>query len=278
VSAHHLALLQRLLVDAVRIPSPIPADDDFARGAEALIKRSPRGMTPAERLEVYREQFWLRHWTNLEDDYPTLIWALGGSDAFRALVVQYLHAHPPRTWNLQELGADLPRYLAGHDVWRGDELVRDAARLDWAFVEAFDAPDAPPLDARLLASTPEDSWPSARVSFHPSVRPLELNFPLHELRDSLKRGDTLVRPARAVARVLVLRDQACFLHAIGIDREAYDLLVSLRDGETLGAACEKLSRALPSGESAALGERVGTWFQGWTARGLISSVRFDEPH
>lgn len=273
----HLALLQRLISDALRIPTPIPPDEDFAPAADAIIKKSARGMLPAERLEVYREQFWLRHWTNLEDDYPTVIWALGGREAFRALVVEYLRAHPPRTWNLRELGAHLPRYLAAHDAWRDDELVCDSARLDWAFMEAFDAPDAPPLDARSLASTPEDSWPTARVAFHPSVRGLELHFPLHELRDAIKRGDNAVRPARAANHVAVWRDQACFVNAIAVDREAFDLLISLRDGETIGEACEKLARGLKGADSA-VGERVGAWFQEWTARGLISSVRFASSH
>lgn len=270
----HLASLQQRIADAVRQPSPVTPEGADARTADALIKKSPRGMLPAERLEIYREQFWLRHWTNLQDDYPTLIWAMGGSDAFRAVVVPYLEAHPPRTWNLRELGADLPECLAREGTWRDDEVVRDAARLDWAFMEAFDAPDAPPLDARVLASAPEDTWPTARVSFHPSLRALALNFPLHEARDAVKRGDAPLRPARQATRVVVWRDQACFLHSVALGNDAFDLLVALRDGVPLGEACERIARSASAGDSEALGERIGVWFQDWTQRAWLSCVRF----
>ncbi|HEX3345568.1 MAG TPA: putative DNA-binding domain-containing protein, partial [Polyangiaceae bacterium] len=101
---HDLGELQRFVRDAVRGSVPIGGDTPLAAGAEARVAPSAR-MSSYERLEVYREQFWLRHLASLDDDFPTLAWVLGGHGPFRELATAYLRAWPPRTWDLQRLGA-----------------------------------------------------------------------------------------------------------------------------------------------------------------------------
>lgn len=262
---NQLEQLQRFLVDAIR----------GGRSSEepGHVRQSARGMSPAERVEVYREQFRLRHLKNLADDYPTLAWTIGGAEAFATLVTEYLEAHPPRTWDLQRLGMDMPSFVSSHARLGVDERACDAARLDWAFMEIFDAPDTAPFDPSVLASTPEDRWPSAHIELLSALRLVAMQSALQEARDALKRGDEPVSPPRAETRVVVWRDAACFLRSVRVEHGAFDLLARLRDGEALGDACE--SAAHGAGEDpSAFGERVGPWFQEWTARGWISRVRF----
>lgn len=263
-----LESLQRFVVDAVTRTSPIAHDDE-------RIVPSARGMTPAARLEVYREQFWMRHWPNLEQDYPTLAWVLGGADKLRELSTAYLLAHPPRTWDLQRLGADLPAYVVGHPLWGQDALACDAARLDWAFMETFDAPDAPPFDPRALAATSEDAWPSARIAFHPSLRLLSLGHPVHMLREAVKRGEARERPRAEPTFVVVWRDGACWQRAEAVEPSAYELMAALLRGLALGDACERVVRAAAADDESDLGQRVGGWFQHWTASGWVASVTLD---
>jgi hypothetical protein len=277
--AGDLAAVQRFVADAVHAGGPAAEDSARAARVEALVAPSVRGMRPVDRLEVYREQFWLRHLKSLEDDYPTLAWALGGSDALRELATQYLAACPPRTWDLQKLGADVPAFVGAHARWGSDMLARDAARIDWAFVEAFDTPDAPPFDPRVLASTPEEAWPGARIVLHPSVRLLRLVHPVHEVRDAVKRGES---PTRAVAsqktHVVVWRDLACWLRSAPVEALAFDLLATLQAGTPLGEACAAVAQAAGEGDSggaaASLEAQLGGWFQQWTASAWIASVQF----
>jgi hypothetical protein len=259
-----LEQLQRFVVDAIR-GGPSAEEPNHVR-------ESARGMTPAERVEVYREQYRLRHLKNLADDYPTLAWAIGGAEAFAALATEYLVAHPPRTWDLQRLGADMPRFVESHTKWRSSARACDAARLDWAFMEIFDAPDAPPFDTSVLASTPEDRWPEARIELLPALRLVAMRSALHDVRDALKRGAQPADPSAGDTRVVVWRDRACFLRHVAIDSGAFDLLARLQAGDPLGAACEAAARA--AGEDAArFGERVGAWFAEWTTNAWIARVR-----
>ncbi len=267
-----LADLQRFVSDAVRGTTVVRGDPALLATAETLISPSPRGMTSHERLEVYREQFWLRHLASIDEDFPTLTWVLGGHDAFRELATEYLRACPPRTWDLQRLGVDLPAYLAGHPRWADDALACDAARLDWAFMEAFDAPDSPPFDARVLASTPEDAWPSARIDLHASLRLLSLGHPVHELRDSLREGAAIERPRPSPTHLVVHRDAGCFLRVVAVEPLAFELLETLRGGAPLGEACEATARTSQR-DPQEIGERLGGWFQQWTAGGWIRGVR-----
>jgi hypothetical protein len=267
-----LESLQHLVIDAVRRPSSGLEGEDLQR-ADAHIRPSVRGMRPAERLEVYREQYWLRHVANLAEDFPTLAWVLG-DDAFGKLVLEYLVAFPPRTWNLQCLGADMPAFVEHRVTGERSRLACDAARLDWAFMEAFDAPDAAPFDPGALASTPEDAWPAALVAFHPSLRTLDLHHAAHDLRDAIARGEAPQAPAPAATPLVVWRDPACYLHAVTIDPLAFALLRELREGAALGPAGASIAAASGADDPSELGPRVAEWFRQWTGRAWVCAVSF----
>jgi Putative DNA-binding domain len=273
VASGDLGDLQRRVADLVREVTPLPERADLAADVDAIALPGPRGMTPRDRLEVYRATFWWRHLASLEEDFPTLIAVLGGKAAFRRLASGYLAAFPPRTWDLQRLGADLPAFVASRTPWSDDPLAGDASRLDWAFMEAFDAADAPPFDPRVLASAPEEAWPAAHVDFHPSVRPLALRHPAHELREAVRRGEEPARPGPVPTHLVVHRDAACFLHVVQVEPPALALLETLRQGAPLGEACEACARAT-SQDPLDVGARLGGWFQDWTALGWVSAVRF----
>jgi hypothetical protein len=231
-------------------------------------------MTAVDRLEVYREQFWLRHLPNLRVDFPTVLWAVG-PEAFEGLCIEYLRAFPPRTWDLQKLGADLPAYAAGHDPWRRDALACDAVQLDWVFMEAYDAPDAPPYDPCVLSSTPEDAWQHARIGLHPSLRALTLGYPLRGVRAALKSGQTPERPTAQPTRIAVWRDAAGSVRDTSVDPFAFALLKELERGVPLGEACERVACTDSSlADTASMERRVGECFQEWTAIGWVSAVTF----
>lgn len=267
-----LADLQRYVAGAIRRTSSLSVDARTAEEVDGLVAAGPTGMTPAERLDVYREQFWLRHLASLAEDFPTLSWALGGPAAFDELAISYLTALPPRTWDLQRLGEGVPDHVANELPWRDDPLLADAARTDWAYMHAFDAPDATPIDVRVLAATPEASWPLARIGFHPSLRHFALRHPAGALRRAVTLGETPVRPLPAPTFVAVWRDASCSIRDTELDPAEFHLLAALATGHPLGDACESLARATGHEDASVLGGKVTAWFQGWTARGWVTTI------
>ena len=152
-----------------------------------------------------------------------------------------------------------------------DALALDAARLDWAFMEAFDAPDSPPFDMRVLASAPEDAWPRARIHLHASLRLLALGHPVHTCASRSSRALPSSDAARRPTHVVVYRDAACFLRAVAVDPVAFELLGALGAGTPLGEACEAAARASGK-DSLEIGAQLGGWFQQWTAAGWIRAA------
>jgi len=270
----HLAELQAVVAAAIRRALPLGADAGVDKSqVNALVTPGPRGMSSIDRLDVYREQFWLRHQALLAEDFPTVSWLLGGRPAIDALVAAYLAAVPPNTWDLQRLGEGLPAFVAGAAPWRDDPLLIDTVRLEWAYVYAFDARDAAPLDVRVLAAVPADALPSAVISFHPALSVLALGHPVHGLRRKVACGAPCQRPPPEPVCVAVWRDVAHHLLEAEMEPAEFALWSLLRDRCRLGDACEHVA-VKGRVDTAALEATVARWFQAWTERGWIQAVEF----
>lgn len=206
-----LAAMQRALTELLRSPDSIAADSERSAFAEGLASASDR-LTPAMQLDIYREQFFLRHLDVLHEDFRSLAHRLGDG-AFETLAKAYLKAFPPRSFTLRDLGAELPGFVASTAPWNGDTLLADLARVEWAFVEAFDAASEPALDSAAVASVPEEAWPSARLVLQPSVQRVALRHAAHDYRHAIRNGEPVAGPPEARASfVVVFRGRSALEH------------------------------------------------------------------
>ena len=188
----NLLELQRRMAEDVRRPltgnyqMQETAEDGrpTAEIAASYISPNPR-LTSFERLEIYNRQYWFRLITAVSEDYPTLN-AFLGQKRFDALILAYLHAHPSTSWTLRDLGAKLPSFLEHHPELSGrrHHLAVDIARLEWAYVDAFDGKQLNPLSPEEVQSI----GPESKLSLQPYVLLLELSYPVDELVLAAKRN------------------------------------------------------------------------------------------
>lgn len=254
-----LAEAQSALAELLRRPAPLDPHDERAH---AIATGNDR-LSAVEQVDVYREQFFLRHVDALREDFATLAHLLG-DDAFDALARDYLAKHPPSSFTLRDLGNAFPAFVAH------DPLLSDLARIEWAFVEAFDAKDEPAFDPSSIATISEDAWPAARIVLQPAVQLVGMEHAGHDYRAAVKRDETPPRPEPSPSFVVVYRGPSS-LQYIAIDRDAFELLSALSRGTPLGEACEQAARA----SGAALDDfqtKLGGWFAQWTQRGWIAKV------
>jgi hypothetical protein len=249
------------------------AGDDFALRdqAERFIGPNPR-LSPYQQLDIYREQFWLRHIGALKEDFVSVHHLLGDEE-FRVLCELYVEAHPPTSFTLRDLGARFGDFIEATEPYAKDDLLLDCARLEWAFVEAFDAPDAAPLDPQAIATAPEEAWGDARIVLHPSVQPLLLAHPAHLFRARVRDGEDPPRPERAPTCVVVYRGAEKLMY-IAVEPLALKLLDLLASGTALAAACERVASDSGIADPSELEPRVGAWFQAWAGYGWVSRVDF----
>jgi hypothetical protein len=283
VHALPLDALQAFMARAIQRPAPLTEDlgDMGPMTAEAVAGNER--LSPVEQLDIYREQFWLRHVGSLREDFPSLVHVLG-DDRFAALSRAYLERHPPVSFTLRDLGAQLGEFVATTAPWASDLLLVDIVRLEWAFIEAFDAADCPRLDVSVLATAAEDDWSRARVVFQPALRRLSLKYPVHDLRGRVRAGEDAERPDAKDVCVVIYRAGVGHegstadpgtLQYVEVDPVAFQLVATLAGGTPLARACEEVAVANGVALAADLEARVGVWFQQWAAFGWISRVDFD---
>jgi hypothetical protein len=225
----------------------------MAKIAESYVKPNDR-MSSFERLEIYNRQYWFRVIGAVSEDFPALA-AVLGSKRFDALVLAYLEENPSTSFTLRNLGARLPMWLAGHPEFAPKakhDLVLDVARLEWAYVEAYDRAKEQSLTHEDFAGLDSDS----RLALQPHLQLLDLRYPVDELvlavREQTPESDImsnavsemvertqpkLPRMRRCAVSLAVHRfDNSVYYRRI--DREAYLLLHALQQHKTLGDSLE----------------------------------------
>lgn len=286
----NLETLQRAM--AASIMQPLTADEQMqthsADGrsmhtvAESFIAPNSR-LTAFERLEIYNRQYWFRVLGSLAEDYRALA-AVVGADAFERLSIAYLAAHPSRSFSLRNLGSRLPAWLAANPAYAGrrHRIAVDVARIEWAFVEAFDSAEHAPLTLAQVASLDADS----RLGLQPHLQLIALDYPadnlvlgLHkrEKRQSSEAGierDELQQAPVALPR---LRRRPTWVAAHRVDlsvyyrrlqREEFLTLTALQTGQPLAQAIASgfAESLIPQSRQAA---RIQNWFSTWAELGWI---------
>jgi hypothetical protein len=225
-----------------------------------------------ERLEIYNRQYWFRLTSAVAEDFPTLN-AVLGQKRFDALILAYLAKNPSTSWTLRNLGARLPAFLESHLGFAGrrHRLAVDIARLEWAYVEAFD-------NARRTPLTAEDAYavgPETRISLQPHLQLLSLSYPIDNLVLSIKKEAPEIdiasnaasrREGRARVKLPPVRREQIYLavhryddsvYYRRIEREMFQLLRSLRAGASVAEAATRaieMSKLTPSSQADCLRE------------------------
>ena len=250
--------LQRRMAEDVRRPLTADfemqetTDDGASVGAIAASYISPNDrLSSFERLEIYNRQYWFRLISAVSEDFPTLN-ALLGPKRFDSLILAYLNENPSTSWTLRDLGAKLPSFLEVHPEFTGrrHRLAVDVARLEWAYVDAFDRKHRTPL----ATEEAQAIGPESKLSLQPHLQLLELSYPVDSLVLAVKKHtpETEIVSSAANRRVAqtrptlpAMRRERVWLavhrfedsvYYRRIDRETFLLLSALRSGASVSEA------------------------------------------
>jgi hypothetical protein len=260
----NLLELQRRMAEDVMRPltsdsrmQPVTAAGRSTRKlADSYIK--PNNLLSSfDRLEIYNQQYWFRVIGAVAEDFPALN-AVLGEKVFDRLLVAYLRDNPSTSFTLRDLGSKLPQWLEEHSEFapRRHKLLLDVARLEWAYVEAFDSAEAAPLTALDFGDLAVES----RLFLEPHLQLLDLNYPVDELvlhvhqeagpSDIMSNAvseprhvkrSRLFQMRRSAVRLAVHRYENSVYYR-RIDHENFLLLSSLQKGALLGEALENAFR------------------------------------
>ena len=211
-------------------------------------------LTSFERLEIYNRQYWFRVIAAVSEDYPALR-AVLGQQKFDSLVLAYLRENPSTSFSLRNLGARLPSWLASYPKLAGPQhaLAVDVARLEWAYIEAYDGASLTPLGWQDFAGLGSEST----LRLQPHLQLLDLQHPVDEVVLAVHKGApeidivsnaatereqmpeiALPEVTRSSVYLAVHRfDNSVYYRRI--EREEFLLLADLRDGDSIATAIER---------------------------------------
>jgi hypothetical protein len=190
----------------------------------------------AARLQIHASTTWETLTRALAEAVPSLA-AMLPAEEFAVLARRFTAAHPPAQAALHTWGDDLAAFLVA-DAAPAEWIAM--ARLDRAWMAAFFAAEAEPVEAARLAVLPPSSIPGTYLVPHPSLRLVRLDgdwfdawcargaLPQLEYRSETCSDGTLVALSRPQARV----------RALGLTGAAFAFLSALQGGATLLDACD----------------------------------------
>lgn len=129
----------------------------------------PDGRPSVRRFNVYRNNVVAGLTATLKDAFPALA-RLVGDEFFAAMARTYVVMELPRSPIMLDYGAGFPDFIGTFEPAGGLPYLRDVARIERAWLEAYHAADARPLDPALLAHIAPDDLPRLRLALHPSLR------------------------------------------------------------------------------------------------------------
>ncbi len=125
----------------------------------------------------------------------------------------------------------------------------------------------PALRPDRLQTIPPEAWTRARLGLDPTVRLLDLGWPVNRLWERRFKG-RLPRILKAgPCRLLVYRDDD-WVQVRALDQEAFLTLTRIQEGRTLGDICGELETAAQGGGTLPLAQ----WLGGWVRDGVLKQV------
>jgi hypothetical protein len=244
--------LANLILDPERIGAAVPP----------WLQAPPRG-TIEERLRIYANAYPARVQEAIEETFPAVTHLIGYRET-HALCARYTAALTDHSYNLNDVGAELPRFVRADELTARFPFLPDLAALEWEVKQAFDAFDRPPFDPASRAEWTLADWEGAILRFQLSVRVVASTWPIRELW-ALREApiaDIDIDLRNHPDHVLIHRS-ASVVCVESIDAgEAHALVLSL-DGQPLGAVTAVLQAEAYEAEA------VAGWLSAWVRKGLL---------
>lgn len=253
-----------------------PSGKPMVEEACDYITPSPT-LRPAQRIQLYNQQYWWRLLSTMHDVYPLVTRLFGYTDFNQSLVVPFLVKYPPDHWSLSYLGDRFPFWIENEYHENDRELVLNSAKIDWAYNDCFLAAQKPTLDALKLQG---DELLTLPLVLQPYVHLFELPYDLFQFRiDFIKQDpeywvehdfpELVSLPEGEMFHFVMYRNFSNQTIVETIGASEYQVLKLFDEGSTVDEVCQWLEKQEgPLVEEAS--QNLNLWFQRWTALRLLA--------
>lgn len=233
-------------------------------------------ITIEERVEIYRQGYYLRLIDILEREFSALKNLLGKAQ-FAELCRDYIDAYPSTHFSVRAYGRYMMNFLSTRPEL--EPLHVELAEFEWAFGKVIDAADGPHLTSEDMAKIPPEAWAELRLAFHPSLMMVDLHYNTPAIWQALFENDPESHPIPATEKAehtitwLVWRFNQQS-HYLPLTPEQLCMVRGVQSNQTFSEICEALCDTL---EVEQVPQFAGSTLRDWVGVGLISQVRPEAP-
>lgn len=178
----------------------------------------------------------------LQETYPVCK-KLVGQDFFLAMAYAYIEKNPSRSPNLNNYGDAFPEFVAQFQAAATLPYLSDVCRLEWAWHQAYHAPDATPLNIERLAQLSEDDQPRVKFYLPKRATLLSSRYPLlaiWHLAQSEEENSNSISLDQGGIKLLVWR-QAHNVRMDELNEVQWRILQFIQQDLNLSQLCEQFS-------------------------------------
>ncbi len=244
-----------------------PSGDCMEEEAFDYIVPSP-SLRPAQRIQLYNQQYWWRLLNTLHDAVPLVIRLLGYREFNQSIGKPYLVDHPPCSWSLNDLANELPQWIEKKYKGSDKQLVLDAARLDVSLNVAFFSKHCRTIHAQ--SADDMQKILQRKVCLQSHVFLYNFNYDILSFRTEMLKQDVEYWTHREFPKLVQDRNYYFVIYRNihnnlkweEVSLAAFHLLNLFSKGITIEEACEWLEeQGDPLYSEAA--DHLHLWFQKW---------------
>ncbi len=226
-----------------------------------------RGEADAARFAVYRNNVFVGLTKALAQRFPVTE-RLVGTQFFVAMARAYAQDHKPASPLIIEYGGDFPDFIASFQPASKLAYLPDVARIEAAWMRAYHAADATPLDLAVLAAVAPERLADLRLVAHPSTGLIRSGYPVGSIWSAHQLETVTPITDWRPQDVLVVRPEMTVNIHILPSQDAV-FAACLFDGATLGAAAEAALTEAPAFD-------FGAALMGLVSLGAFRALQPDE--
>jgi len=199
-----------------------------------------------ERLKVYRNNIVGSLTDVMLATFPVME-KLVGKEFLEMMARSFILKNPPNHGCLSLYGEGFAEFIEGFELAKSLPYLPDVARFELALNSAYYAADDRPLAAEALGRIAPEHLENLKLVLRDSVQLLRSRYPLSAIQDFCM-SDTqegTLNLDQGGERLMIFRP-ALNTQTVLLDEDEYLMLVLLADGQTLGAAVEKVLETHPN--------------------------------
>jgi len=217
------------------------------------------GLSAERRMGVYRNNAQIGFANALQATYPVLV-RLSGKDWFNQTALSYQRISPSRSGDLNAVGSEFANFL-DETLSDGEyAYFADVARLEWAYSETLNKPEARPGDFEGIGSLADEDYRYLRFSINPTASLIDSQYPLYAIWSSNRSesaSSAIIHLNQGASRILVTR-RAAHVDVRELSLSAFALLQAFAAGATVVAGVEFVLETVGEFDlTQALGELIG---------------------